>query len=270
MTREYNARNVFQESIPIMSSIPAKATVAIPARLGSTRLPGKVLLDLGGKPVVQHVWERVRSMRSAGRVVILADTEQVCAAAEAFGAEVIMTSPECRSGTERLSSVLAQLPGEFFLNVQGDEPFIDAAMLDALVARWAETGCALVTAVAKISDPAKLLNPNVVKVVRGSDGRAVYFSRSPVPHLRGVPAEEWISSGKGTWWSHIGVYGYARATLEAHPTMPVSALETVESLEQLRFVDRGMSFQTVETDYHPVSIDTAEDLENARRLFARK
>ena len=102
-----------------MSSIPAKATVAIPARLGSTRLPGKVLLDLGGKPVVQHVWERVRSMKSAGRVVILADTEQVRAAAEAFGAEVIMTSPECRSGTERLSSVLAQLPGPRVL-IAGD------------------------------------------------------------------------------------------------------------------------------------------------------
>ena len=245
-----------------------KATVAIPARLGSTRLPGKVLLDLGGKPVVRHVWERVLKMKNAGRVVVLADTEQVREAATAFGAEVIMTSPECRSGTERLSSVLPQLPGEFFLNVQGDEPFVDTAMLDALVERWAETRCELVTAVAKITDPAKLLNPNVVKVVRGSDGRAIYFSRSPVPYLRGVPAEEWIGSGKSTWWSHIGVYGYARATLEAHPTMPVTVLETVESLEQLRFIDRGMSFQTVETDYHPVSIDTAEDLENARKLFA--
>lgn len=252
-----------------MSVSSVKATVAIPARLGSTRLPGKILLDLGGKPVVQHVWERVQRMKTAERVVILADTEQVRAAATAFGAEVIMTSPECRSGTERLSSVLSQLPGEFFLNVQGDEPFVDTAMLDALVERWAETRCELVTAVAKITETAKLLNPNVVKVVRGSDGRAIYFSRSPVPFLRGVPAEEWLASGKNTWWSHIGVYGYARAVLEAHPTMPRTVLETVESLEQLRFIDRGMSFQTVETDYHPVSIDTAEDIENARKLFAK-
>lgn len=251
-----------------MSNSPVKATIAIPARLGSTRLPGKVLLDLGGKPVVQHVWERVQKMKTAGRVVILADTEKVRAAATAFGAEVIMTSPECRSGTERLASVLAQLPGEFFLNVQGDEPFVDTEMLDALVNRWAETRCELVTAVAKITDTAKLLNPNVVKVVRGSDGRAIYFSRSPVPFLRGVPAEEWLASGKNTWWSHIGVYGYARSTLEAHPTMPATVLEAVESLEQLRFIDRGMSFQTVETEYHPVSIDTAEDMENARKLFA--
>lgn len=250
-----------------MSETPVKATIAIPARLGSTRLPGKVLLDLGGKPVVQHVWERVLKMKNAGRVVILADTDRVRDTATAFGAEVIMTSPECRSGTERIASVLPQLPGEFFLNVQGDEPFVDTAMLDALVARWAETRCELVTAVAKITDPAKLTNPNVVKVVRGSDGRAVYFSRSPVPFLRGVPVADWLSSGKNTWWSHIGVYGYARKTLEAHPTMPATVLEAVESLEQLRFIDRGMSFQTVETDYHPVSIDTAEDLENARKLF---
>lgn len=256
--------------ISAMSSSPVKATVAIPARLGSTRLPGKVLLDLGGKPVVRHVWERVRKMKHAARVVILADTEQVRAAGTAFGAEVIMTSPECRSGTERLASVLAQLPGEFFLNVQGDEPFVDTAMLDALVERYAETRCELVTAVAKITDPAKLENPNVVKVVRGNNGRAVYFSRWPVPYLRGVPVSEWLASGRNTWWSHIGVYGYARATLEAHPTMPVSALETVESLEQLRFIDRGMSFQTIETDYHPVAIDTAEDLENARRLFGSR
>lgn len=244
----------------------AKATIAIPARLGSTRLPGKVLLDLGGKPVVQHVWEKVQNMKNAGKIVLLADTEEVRKVAEGFGAEVIMTSPNCRSGTERLASILSNLPGEFFLNVQGDEPFIDVDLLDSLVDRWAETNCELVTAVAKISDPAKLTNPNVVKVVRGSDGRAIYFSRSAVPHLRGVPAEKWLDSGN-VWWSHIGVYGYARAVLESHPTMPVTALETIESLEQLRFIDRGMSFQTVETNYHPVSIDTLEDLENARKLF---
>lgn len=245
-----------------------QATVAIPARLGSTRLPGKVLLDLAGKPVVRHVWEKVRQMKRAGRVVLLADTKAVADAARAFGAEVVMTSPACRSGTERLASVLGQLPGEFFLNVQGDEPFIDVDLLDALVERYAETRCALVTAVAKITDATKLSNPNVVKVVRAGDGRAIYFSRSPIPHLRGVPVEKWLENG--VWWSHIGVYGYARSTLEVYPAMPVSALETVESLEQLRFVDKGLSFQTVETNYHPVSIDTAEDLENARALFAAK
>ena len=249
-----------------MKNISVKATIAIPARLGSTRLPGKVLLDLGGKPVVQHVWEKVKKMKNAGRIVLLADTEKVAEVARGFGADVVMTSPECRSGTERLASVLAQLPGEFFLNVQGDEPFIDVDLLDSLVERYAETKCALVTAVAKISDPAKLTNPNVVKVVRATDGRAIYFSRSPIPHLRGVSVEKWLENG--TWWSHIGVYGYARETLEAYPNSAATSLEATESLEQLRFVDQGLSFQTVETAYHPVSIDTAEDLERARKLFA--
>ncbi len=242
-------------------------TIAIPARLGSTRLPRKVLLDLGGKPVVQHVWERVQKMRTADRVVVLADSEEVAEVARGFGAEVLLTSPDCPSGTARLASVLDQLPGEFFLNVQGDEPCIDPALLDALVLRWRETQCELVTAVARIHDPAKLTNPNVVKVVRGENGRAVYFSRSPVPYRRGVAVAEWLADGAVPYWSHIGVYGYARATVAGYAALPVTRIEQIESLEQLRFVEHGKVFQTVETNYHPVAIDTAEDLEKARQLF---
>ncbi|MDR2862964.1 MAG: 3-deoxy-manno-octulosonate cytidylyltransferase [Puniceicoccales bacterium] len=243
-------------------------TIAIPARLASTRLPRKVLLDLGGKPVVQHVWERVKKMRSADRVVVLADGDEVAAAARAFGAEVLLTAPECPSGTARLASVLDQLPGDFFLNVQGDEPCIEPDLLDALVARWRETQCELVTAVARITEAAKLANPNVVKVVRGENGRAVYFSRSPVPFRRGVPVADWLADGTVPYWSHIGVYGYARATVAGYAALPVTRIEQIESLEQLRFVEHGKVFQTVETGYHPVSIDTAEDLEKARALFS--
>jgi 3-deoxy-manno-octulosonate cytidylyltransferase (CMP-KDO synthetase) len=182
-------------------------TIAIPARLASTRLPRKVLLDLGGKPVVQHVWERARKARLADRVVILADGEEVAAAARAFGAEVLLTDPELPSGTARLASVLDRLPGAFFLNVQGDEPCIEPALLDALITRWRETACELVTAVARVREAEKLANPNVVKVVRAGDGRAVYFSRSPVPHRRGLPVAEWLADGSTPYWSHIGVYG---------------------------------------------------------------
>src|SRR6478736_10122223 len=203
--------------------------VAIPARLGSTRLPRKVLLDLGGKPVVRHVWEKVMLMKSADRVVILADSEEVVSVARGFGAEVIMTDPECASGTERLASVLDQVPGDFYLNVQGDEPFIDPALLDALVARWRETRCELVTAVARVKHWDQLVNTNCVKVVRACDGRAVYFSRSPVPHLRGVPVELWPE--RETFWSHIGVYGYDRATLAGYFALPVTHIEKIESLE---------------------------------------
>jgi len=253
-----------------MSTIsPSAITIAIPARLASSRLPRKVLLDLGGKPVVQHVWERACRAGAAGRVVILADGPEVAAAAAAFGAEVVLTDPALPSGTARLASVADRLGGDFFLNVQGDEPCIEPALLDALAARWRETDCALVTAVARLTDPARLANPNVVKVVRGDDGRAVYFSRSPVPHRRGLPVAEWLADGAVPYWSHIGVYGYSRAALDAYPALPVTRLEGVEMLEQLRFVAHGFAFQTVETDYHPVAIDTAEDLERARALFAR-
>lgn len=240
--------------------------VAIPARLASTRLPRKVVLDLGGKPVVRHVWEKVRRMKTADRIVVLADSDEVAALATGFGAEVLMTDPACASGTERLASVLGVLPGDFFLNVQGDEPFIDPELLDALVACWRESRCRVVTAVARIESADRLANPNTVKVVRALNGRAIYFSRSAVPYLRGVPLAEW--PGRQAYWSHIGVYGYDRATLEEYPGMPATAIERIESLEQLRFVEHGLDIRTVETRYHPVAIDTPEDLERARALLA--
>jgi len=239
--------------------------LCIPARLGSTRLPRKVLLDLGGKPVVQHVWERAKKVRQASRVVILSDAEEVAKVARGFGAEVIMTSPDCPSGTARIASVLSQLPGEFFLNIQGDEPFIEPDLLDQLITRWKETKCRLVTAVSKITQTERLQSSSVVKVVRAENGEAIYFSRSPIPFLRGVEIAEWVK--RREYWSHIGVYGYDRATVAGYAKLAASELEAAESLEQLRFLAHGMTFQTVVTQYHPVAIDTAEDLSAARLLL---
>ena len=242
-------------------------TVTIPARLASTRFPRKVLLDLAGKPILQHVWERACQMRTAARVVILADGEEIATAARNFGATVLTTPPECPSGTARLASAINALPGDFFLNIQGDEPCIAPQLLDLMVARWHDTRCELVTAVTRITDSAKLTNSNVVKVVRVHDGRALYFSRSPVPHRRGLAVENWLDDATTPYWAHIGVYGYTRATVEAYAALPVTRLEQIESLEQLRFIEHGKTFQTVETNYHPVAIDTAGDLEIARKLF---
>ena len=241
------------------------ATVVIPARLASTRLPRKVLLDLGGKPVLQHVWERARRMRLARAVVIATDNEEIVAAAKKFGADVRMTSPECRNGTERLVELLPSLEGDFFLNVQGDEPFVQPELLDALVERRAATQCDLVTAVRKLSDARQIADPNLVKVVRARDGHAIYFSRAAVPHLRGVPIEQWLETHP--YWGHIGVYGYTRAALEIYPTIGMGDAESLEKLEQLRFLERNLCFQTVETDYRAVGIDTAEDLEAAKHLL---
>ncbi len=240
-------------------------TLCIPARLASTRLPRKVLLDLGGKPVVRHVWERARQVKQADRVVLLTDAEEVAVVARGFGAEVIMTDPACPSGTARMAGVIEALPGDFFLNVQGDEPFIAPDLLDGLISRWKETRCRLVTAVSRIPSAERLHAASVVKVVRAEDGEAIYFSRSPVPHLRGVDPSEWHA--RRDYWSHIGVYGYDRATLAGYARLRPTELEAAESLEQLRFLAHGMTFQTVVTDYHPVAIDTPEDLEAARKIL---
>jgi 3-deoxy-manno-octulosonate cytidylyltransferase (CMP-KDO synthetase) len=241
-------------------------TLCIPARIASTRLPRKVLLDLGGKPVVQHVWERAKQVRQADRVVLLTDSEEVAGVARGFGAEVLMTDPACPSGTARMASVIGHLPGDFFLNVQGDEPFIQPDLLDGLITRWKETQCPLVTAVSKIHATERLLATSVVKVVRAENGEAIYFSRSPIPHLRGVDPAEWVT--RRDYWVHVGVYGYDRATLAGYAQLKATELEAAESLEQLRFLAHGLTFQTVITDYHPVAIDTPEDLEAARRLLA--
>jgi 3-deoxy-manno-octulosonate cytidylyltransferase (CMP-KDO synthetase) len=240
-------------------------TLCIPARLASTRLPRKVLLDLGGKPVVQHVWERAKKVKQAERVVIVTDAEEVAQVARNFGAEVLMTSPDCPSGTARISSVLDKLPGDFFINIQGDEPFIEPSLLDDLITRWKKTQCSLVTAVSKITQVERLQSASVVKVVRAENGEAIYFSRSPIPYFRGKEIKDWLK--ESSYWSHIGVYGYNRETLARYPHLTATTLESVESLEQLRFVAHGFKFQTIETHYHPVAIDTAEDLEAARKLI---
>ncbi len=240
-------------------------SVVIPARLASTRLPRKVLADLGGKPVLQHVWERVARMRRATEILVATDSEEVAMAVTGWGGQFVMTSPECRSGTERIASILDGLKGQFILNVQGDEPFIEATLLDSMAESFAASGGDVVTPVYAIREHAALINPAVVKVVRGADGRAWYFSRSPVPHLRGVPIEQWPA--RGLHWGHLGVYGYARAKLAEYPTLPECPLESIEALEQLRFLEAGWRIQTVETSYHAIAIDTPEDLARARALL---
>ena len=248
-----------------LSMKKSDVSVVIPARLASTRLAGKILADLGGKPVLRHVWEHVSQMHLANEIHIATDAEQVRQEAQSWGASVFMTSPECRSGTERIVSILDQLKGKFILNVQGDEPFIDPALLDALIERWQATQCELVTPVFQIHKMDELFNPNIVKVVRGSDGRALYFSRSAIPYVRGIPQEKWLE--KNTFWGHLGVYGFSKKILETYPSIAVGKLEQLESLEQLRLVEAGYSFQTIETAYRSVAIDTPEDLEKARQLI---
>ncbi len=240
----------------------------IPARLGSTRLPRKVLADIHGRPLIWHVWNQVCQAKHINEVIIATDAEEVAAAAASFGAKVMMTSSDCRSGTERIASLLPQLDADLILNVQGDEPLVDPGMLDALVSQWLAAPSDLITPIFPIHQTEELQNPNIVKAVRAADGRALYFSRSAVPHMRDISMDQWLQHG--SYWGHIGVYGYRRSVLAAYASLPESPLEQMEKLEQLRFLEAGYSFQTVITDYRPVAVDVMDDLEKVRRILAQR
>ena len=200
-------------------------------------------------------------MRIKAEVWVATESEQVREAVKRWGGRVLMSSPTLCSGTERIASVLDQLSGDLILNVQGDEPFVFPQCLDALVACLQQTETDLVTAVFRIEKEEDLWDPNVVKVVRASDGQALYFSRSTIPYLRDVPRGEWLA--RGLFWGHLGVYGQRREILEEYPSLPIGRLEEQEMLEQLRFLERGYRFHTVETD-RTIAIDTEEDLKRAQ------
>lgn len=186
---------------------------------------------------------------------------------ESWGGKAIMTSTDCRSGTERVSSIIDRVDADCVLNVQGDEPLIDPKMLENLVASWSVVGGDLITPVFQIQTQSDLFNPNIVKVVRGLDGRALYFSRSPIPFVRDIPPERWLELQ--VFWGHIGVYGYRKEVLMRYPSLPESPLEMAEKLEQLRFLDAGYRIQTTETNYRSVAVDTFADLEHVRLIFGQ-
>jgi 3-deoxy-manno-octulosonate cytidylyltransferase (CMP-KDO synthetase) len=240
------------------------AIAVIPARLSSTRLPRKVLADVCGKPMLWYVWQRACQARQVSQVWVATDSAEVFDRVDSWGGRALMTSPDCASGTERIVSILDSLEGELILNVQGDEPLVDPDMLDALVQTCQGMGCQMATPVYALSSIEELLNPNIVKVARAYDGRAIYFSRSPVPYVRDLPQPRWLE--QFPFWGHVGVYAYRREVLEAYPNLKPSALEQSERLEQLRFLEAGVEIFTVETSYHPVAVDVAADLERVRRL----
>lgn len=244
-----------------------KTVVVIPARLGSTRLPRKVLADICGKPLIQHVWEQVNQCQLVDEVLVAVDSPEVMERVISFGGKAIMTSESCENGTDRISSIAGNLSADLVINVQGDEPLVSPEMIDRLIEAWRKQPTDLVTPVFKISSMADLVNPNIVKVARAADGRVLYFSRSVVPYLRDQPQDKWLQHH--TYWGHIGVYGYRKQVLLEYPHLPYSPLQRIESLEQLRFLEAGFTFQTVETDYRSLAIDTAEDLDAVRKLICR-
>lgn len=243
----------------------------VPARYGSTRLPGKPLLDIAGEPMVAHVWRRA-CQSQANRVVVATDDERIREAMLPYGAEVIMTRSDHPTGTDRLAEVVEQLAldeEQLVVNVQGDEPLIPPVLIDQVARRLAEDQEAAIATLAEpIHDVETLFNANVVKVVRSLQGRALYFSRAPIPWDREQFKVPPALLTTDAWLRHIGIYAYRVSFLSAYGTLPPSSLEQLEQLEQLRALQQGYAIQVaLASTINPPGVDTAEDLERVRALI---
>jgi 3-deoxy-manno-octulosonate cytidylyltransferase (CMP-KDO synthetase) len=236
----------------------------IPARSSSSRFPGKPLATIAGRPMIEHVVERVRRAQSVSRVVVATDDDRIKAAVEAFSGEAILTRRDHRSGTDRVAEVAAHILAAIYVNVQGDEPLIDPQTIDAVVAAMNEdASIQIATPCTAITQPDEIMDPNVNKVVRDFDGNALYFSRAPIPWVRDTQA-----GVAPRHWKHIGLYAYRRDALLEFPTLPPGELERVEQLEQLRWLENGFRIGVVETQYDAVSVDIPADIERVERILS--
>jgi 3-deoxy-manno-octulosonate cytidylyltransferase (CMP-KDO synthetase) len=232
----------------------------IPARFSSSRFPGKVLASLSSKPVLQHVYERASQARSLSSTIIATDDARVFEAARNFGAEVRITRADHSSGTDRVAEIAAAEDAAIVVNIQGDEPLIDPAAIDAAVSPLEHySDVVMATLKKEIENPREVTDPNVVKVVTDRQGDAIYFSRCPIPFARdGQPCRH---------FKHIGLYVYRRDFLLRYSALPVGPLEEAERLEQLRAIENGYKIRVVETGYESIGVDTPEDLERVSRLM---
>lgn len=247
-------------------------SVVIPARYGASRLPGKPLLDIAGKPMIQRVWEQGKAS-GASAVIVATDDERIAEAVTTFGGQVCMTSPQHPSGTDRLQEVASKMnwaDEDIVVNVQGDEPLIPPAVIDQVaknLADHAEAGIA--TLCEPIHDVEELTNPNAVKVVADKAGRALYFSRATVPWPReAFSADSRVMPQSGAWFRHIGIYAYRVDFLQQFVTWPPSPLEQLEQLEQLRALHNGVPIHVAAArDTVPAGVDTQADLDAVRQQF---
>jgi 3-deoxy-manno-octulosonate cytidylyltransferase (CMP-KDO synthetase) len=244
-----------------------KAVCIIPARYASSRLPGKPLARIGNKPMIQWVYEKATAARKVDSVIIATDDERILQAVTKFGGQAKMTDPALPSGTDRVAVVAAQTNAEVIINLQGDEPLVDPALIDALVDVFSNPEINMATPVRQITDPAELEDPNLVRVVRDKYGYALYFTRSIIPYMRDVKDHhEWQDNHR--FFKHIGIYAYRASFLQLITRLPESALEKAERLEQLRALENGYRIFTIETDYTSLSVDTVEDLKKINDLIS--
>jgi len=244
--------------------VPTPILGVIPARFASSRFPGKALTTIAGKAMIQHVFERASMSRYlTGGLIIATDDERIACAARAFGAPVRMTRADHPSGTDRAAEVASAGNAEIIVNIQGDEPLIDPTAIDAAVlSLLGDPAVAMATLMKRIDDPDEIDNPNVVKVVADLNGRAIYFSRLPIPYVRDTAGSRSL-----TRFKHIGLYVYRRDLLLSYSDLPVGPLEQAERLEQLRAIENGHAIRVVETEYDSLGVDTPADLERVSRLF---
>jgi 3-deoxy-manno-octulosonate cytidylyltransferase (CMP-KDO synthetase) len=232
----------------------------IPARYASTRFPGKPLVMIQGISMIERVNQQALKSSSLQKVVVATDDERIYNHVKAFGGEVVMTSPHHISGTDRCAEVLAHEKEKWdaVINIQGDEPFIDPHQID-LLAACLKTKAPISTLIKKIETTADLLNPNTPKVVIAANGNAIYFSRQPIPFLKGADKAEWCNNA--VYWKHIGLYGYQATVLPELTRLPQGKLEKAESLEQLRWLEHGYAIATAVTETETIAIDTPADLD---------
>lgn len=247
------------------------AIVIIPARYSSTRFPGKPLIPIKGKPLIQYVYENSRGSRLAGAVIVATDSERIFEAVASFGGKAVMTSKEHLSGTDRVAEASLNMDYDIIVNVQGDEPLIRGEMIDDVIELLEDKRASVGTLAKSIENPEEILDPNVVKVVFDKEGFALYFSRSPIPYHR----DEWIGlnlpaiqNSRFSLYKHIGIYSYRRDSLLRLSRMNASHLEETERLEQLRALEAGMRIKVKETHFETIGVDTPEDINRVERCLS--
>lgn len=242
----------------------SKTAIIIPARYGSSRLEGKPLIEVNGKPIIQWVYEKAQQAKLADIIIVATDDERIFNAVKAFGGNVEMTSADHKCGSDRIREVAERHPEiSYIVNLQGDEPLIKPESIDAVARNVQEDDKAdISTLIRVLKDEEEINNPNLVKCVIDNNGYALYFSRSKIPYER--------NTGIATFYGHLGIYGYKREALIKMTSLPQTPLEKTESLEQLRALENGMKIKTSIVDFVPVGIDTKEDLEKFKQIIANK
>lgn len=232
----------------------------IPSRYNSTRFPGKPLVDIGGKSMIQRVYEQTQKVRSFSKIIVATDDVRIEEHVKSFGGDVIMTSTEHQSGTDRCGEVVRKLKENYdiVVNIQGDEPFIQPEQLEKLIATFDDVNTQIATLAIKLKNSEDIFSPNIVKVVFSVLGNALYFSRNPIPFNRNAEREKWVNTT--SYYKHLGIYAFRSDILRKINTLQQSTLEKAESLEQLRWLENDFKIKLVETDIDTIGVDTPEDL----------